>query len=72
MVIHRLQRTPMAQIFLSFTGYTGFQPNAGFPGRTFAFQSIFSHRKYNDFFQVAQVPANIGIKFFQVKHGVTH
>src|ERR1700687_141053 len=48
-----------------------FQPNASFPTGSFSLYSIFCERADNDFFQVAQVFANICSKFFQVQDRIT-
>ena len=71
MVTHRLQRTPMAQIFLA-KPLTAASSHTPVSPVTFTPETVIRQGKNDHLFQVTQVDADIGIISFKVQYRITH
>ena len=72
MVIHRLLRTPIAQIFLSFPLISASIQHPVSPADRPASIPYSANVRYDHFFHIAEVLTNIGIKFFKVENWITN
>ena len=72
MVIQRLQRMPIAQIFVRAAFHRCIKPHACFAFAAFAVEAVIIHGKYNYFFEAAQVPAEVGFKLIEINDRISH